>query len=269
MASELLQAAFRLPFAQQASFMRAKLRLPTEDYDDILGAAHDRAFVVAGVMRADLLADLHTAVQPALDDGKTLGWFRDQFDAIVQRHGWTGWTGEGSAGGVAWRTRTIYTTNLRVSHAAGRYAQMTRPEVLQSRPYWRYVHRSVAHPRLDHKAWHGTVLPADHPWWRTHYAPNGWGCQCIVEAIGERELQRLGKTGPDKPPQDGTYDYTVPGTGEIVTLPKGVQYGWDYAPGSAAAEGTSLQGMVDDRLVRYPARLAAALRKHLDSGDAA
>ena len=61
----------------------------------------------------------------------------------------------------------------------------------------------------------------------------------------------------------------MPGTGEIVTLPKGVQYGWDYAPGSAAAEGTSLQGMVDDRLVRYPARLAAALRKHLDSGDAA
>ena len=139
MASELLRAAFRLPFAQQASFMRAKLRLPTEDYDDILGAAHDRAFVVAGVMRADLLADLHEAVQQAIDDGKTLGWFREQFDAIVQRRGWTGWTGDGSAEGVAWRTRTIYTTNLRVSHAAGRYAQMTQPEVLQARPYWRYV----------------------------------------------------------------------------------------------------------------------------------
>ncbi|MDA8449829.1 phage minor head protein [Acidovorax sp. GBBC 3332] len=265
MASDL-QAAFRLPFAKQASFLRAKLAMPTEDWDDIQGAAHDRAFVVAGAMRADLLADLHAAVQQAIDDGKTLAWFRGQFNSIVARHGWTGWTGEDSKAGVAWRTRTIYETNLRVSHAAGRWAQMTSPEVMQSRPYWRYVHRSTEHPRLEHKAWHGTVLPADHAWWRTHYAPNGWGCKCIVEAIGERELQRLGKTGPDTAPDDGTYDHTVASTGEIVTLPKGIQYGWDYAPGAAAAGGATLQDMVDAKLVRYPARLADALRNHLEGG---
>ena len=258
-----LQGAFRLPFERQASFMRGKLALPTEDWDDIQGAAHDRAFVVAGAMRADLLADLHTAVQQAIDSGKTLEWFRKEFDATVAKHGWTGWTGEGSADGVAWRTRTIYTTNLRTSHAAGRWAQMTDPEVLQSRPYWRYVHRSTEHPRLEHKAWNGTVLLASDPWWRTHYGPNGWGCQCLVEAIGERELQRLGKTGPDQAPQDGTYEYTVPSTGEIVTLPKGVQYGWDYAPGARAAEGASLQDMVAAKLVRYPQVLAKALDAHL------
>jgi hypothetical protein len=49
-------------------------------------------------------------------------------------------------------------------------------------------------------------------------------------------LARLGKSGPDPRPDSGTYEYVVPGTGEKVRLPKGVQYGWDYAPGKTAAE---------------------------------
>lgn len=262
-AAPAIQGAFRLPFERQVRFFRNKVALPTEAWDDIQTAANDRAFVVAGAQRADLLADLYEAVALAIEEGKSIGWFRDQFDAIVARRGWTGWAGEGSAAGVAWRTRTIYTTNLRVSHSAGRFAQMRSPEVMQSRPFWRYVHRSTENPRLEHKAWHGIVLPADDPWWHTHYTPNGWGCQCIVEAIGFRELTRLGKSGPDQAPDDGTYEHTVRSTGEIVTLPKGVQYGWDYAPGAAAAEGRTLRDMVDAKLITYPPALAAALRGHV------
>jgi uncharacterized protein with gpF-like domain len=29
--------------------------------------------------------------------------------------------------------------------------------------------------RPMHAAWHNTVLPFDHPFWKTHYPPNGWG----------------------------------------------------------------------------------------------
>lgn len=231
-----LQGAFRKPFAEQQAFFRRKLALPSERWDDIQRDQHDAAFIVAGATKADLVADFKASLQTAIDQGKSIQWFREQFGQIVQKHGWSGWTGEDSPGGVAWRTRVIYTTNLKTSYAAGRWAQMTDPDVLKARPFWLYRHRTIENPRLEHKAWDGLVLPAMHPWFLTHWTPNGWGCNCTVVSINARQLAKMGKTGPDAPPNDGTYDYTVPGTGELVKLPKGVQYGWDYAPGRSAAE---------------------------------
>ena len=172
-----LDLGFNTPFAEQLAFFRQKLNLPTEHWDDIMRAAHDRAFVVAGAMKADLLADLHGSVEKVIAEGKSIGWFRKEFAAIVGKHGWQGWKGEGSPEGFAWRTRVIYQTNLATSYAAGRYAQLTDPELLTLRPYWRYKHADgVANPRLQHVAWNGLTLPHDHPFWQTHFPPNGWNC---------------------------------------------------------------------------------------------
>lgn len=233
--STTLAAAARLPFEEQIQFFRRKLNLPTQAWDDIQKSAHDRAFIVAGAMKADLLADLRAAIDRTIAQGKSIAWFRKEFQAIVAKRGWTGWTGQGSKQGTAWRTRTIYATNLRTSYAAGRWAQLTDPEVMKSRPYWRYVHTSSDNPRLQHKAWHGLVLPAGHAWFLKHYPPNGLGCKCRIEALNQRDLERLGKSAPDAAPDDGTYEHTTP-DGRTVTLPRGVQYGWDYAPGRSAVE---------------------------------
>ena len=138
---------FRLPFQEQIAFFRQKLNLPTQRWDDIWQSAHDRAFIVAGAQKADLLADLRDAVGGYFERGDTIADFRKNFERIVAERGWTGWTGEGSKGGRAWRTRVIYTTNVASSYAAGRYQQLTDPELLAERPYWRYVHNdSVTHP---------------------------------------------------------------------------------------------------------------------------
>ena len=167
---------FGTPWAEQLAFFRRKLNLPTEWWDDIQGAAHDRAFIVAGVAKADLLQDLRGAMDSAMESGGLAG-FRKQFKALVASHGWTGWTGEGSARGEAWRTRIIYQTNMATSYAAGRYKQLTEPEFAKLRPYWKYVHADgQLHPRPLHLAWHGLTLPMGHPFWKTHFAPNGWHC---------------------------------------------------------------------------------------------
>ena len=72
-----------LPFDEALAFFRAKLNLPTQRWDDLLGAAHDRAFVVAGAMKADLLVDLRAAVDKAMADGTTIETFRKDFNQIV------------------------------------------------------------------------------------------------------------------------------------------------------------------------------------------
>lgn len=218
---------FNTPFAEQLDFFRQKLNLPSERWDDITREQHDRAFIVAGAQKADLLKDLNDAVTKAIEQGKGLEEFRKDFAAIVQKHGWTGWTGEGSKAGVAWRTKVIYQTNMATSYAAGRYKQLTDPAFLKLRPYWRYVHNdSVLHPRPLHQHWGdiGLTLPHDHPFWDTHFPPNGWGCMCHVTAVAA--------------PQPG--DATSPPDGwdqrnDLGRLP-GIDTGFDYTPGKSVVD---------------------------------
>lgn len=257
-----VRAAFNKPFNEQLEFFRRKLNLPTEHYSDVINNAHDRAFVVASVTKADLLFDLRGAVDKAIAEGKSIGWFRAEFDNIVKKHGWTGWTGEGTKGGQAWRTRVIYKTNLSTSHSAGRYAQMTDPYVLAERPYWTYLHRTRKHYRVVHKRWNELTLPADDEWFAAHWPPNGNGCNCTVIAVSIRNLRAAGKTGPDPRPATETYTYAVPKTGEMVTLPVGVQYGFNYAPGSSTM--TPLRDLVQRKLITYPPAIGAALSRDLN-----
>lgn len=219
MATEL-SGRINQPFAEQIDFFRQKLNLTTEAWDDIWQAAHDRAFVVAGATRADLLNDLRAAVDKAVAQGTSLRTFQNEFREIVARHGWTGWTGEGRQAGEAWRTRVILETNLRTSWAAGRWQQLNDPELKAERPFWRYVHSGLAHePRAQHKAWSDArlTLPADDPFWQVYYPPNGWGCGCRV--VSERA------------PAAGAQ--TTPPPGWDSDTPPGVDEGWAYAPGAS------------------------------------
>ena len=249
----MLTAAFNLPFAEQADFFRGKLKLPTERWDDIKKSAHDRAFIVAGAQKADLLHDLQQAVQKAIDRGSGLEDFRKAFREIVQKHGWHGWTGEGTAAGEAWRTRVIFETNLLSSHAAGRYRQLTDPELLAQCPYWRYVHADfVTHPRVHHKAWGDArlTLRHDHPFWKTHYPPNGWGCRCRVVTV-----HAPGEGDATEAPEG--WDAINPKTG----APFGIDKGWDYAPGASVA--ATFREIIDQKLINLEAPIGAALWERL------
>ncbi|MXW30301.1 MAG: DUF935 family protein, partial [Chloroflexi bacterium] len=216
----------RLPFDEQIEFLRGKLSIPTRAWTDLWQSQHDVAFTVAGAARDELLSDLRGAVDAAVADGETLASFRKRFDGIVAKHGWS------YNGGRDWRTRVIYGTNLRTSYAAGRWQQLQA--VRRSRPYWRYRHSPASvTPRHQHVEWDGLVLRADDPWWRTHYPPNGWGCNCYVEALSEREVRRLGKDGPDEAPALDEREVTVgsgPGA-RTVDVPAGIDPGFAYAPG--------------------------------------
>lgn len=221
-----------LPFQQQSDLFRAKVNLPTTRWNDLQRDAHDTGFMVAGAIKADLLADFNAAIQKAIDGGTTLREFRKDFESIVAKHGWTGWTGEDSDQGRAWRTRIIYETNLRSSYQAGRWQQLQEGKA--DRPYLIYRHSdSVATARPEHLRWDGLVVHIDDPWVKAHYPPNGYGCKCTMFSLAERDLHRLGKSTPDTPPDDGTYNWTDKVTGEVHTFPKGIQPFWDYAPGAS------------------------------------
>ena len=214
-----------LPFEEAIRFFRQKVRVPSRRWNDLWQGMHARGFMVAGAMRDNLLADFQGAILKGLEKGTTGEEFLKDFDNIVARHGWS-YRGE-----RRWRSRTIFETNLITAYAAGRYEQQTDPDVLRRRPFWMYSHGDSLNPRPLHLAWDGTILPADDPWWRTHYGPNGWGCTCEVLALSRTEAQRMG--GASERPDNGTYEWTDPKTGEMHTVPNGIDPGWDYNVGEA------------------------------------
>lgn len=214
-----------LPFDAQIAFFRKKLALPTRSWTDIWQENHDHAFVVAGANKIALVEDLQTAVQKAIEQGTTIETFRKDFDRIVSDHGWS------YKGGRNWRTRVIYETNLRTSHAAGRFEQ------LQQFGFWQYHHSLASEdPRPEHLGWDGLVLPKDDPFWQTHYPPNGWGCKCSVTGMSKARMQRNGLT-PSESPHIEWEQQQVGTRGpnpRTVKVPKGVSPGFAYAPGRSA-----------------------------------
>lgn len=216
-------------FREQIEFFRRKLSLPTNGWTDVYAQEHDWAFMVAGANRDEILGDFYSAVERAISEGRTLAEFRKDFDTIVAKHRWE------FNGGRNWRSRVIYETNLRTSYAAGRYEQL---QALKSvRPFWQYVHSdAVMHPRPLHLSWNDLVLPADDPWWITHFGPNGWGCQCTVRALNQRDLDRLGLKVGVAPPTNWetiTIGQRSPQGPRTVRVPEGIDPGFEYTPGRA------------------------------------
>ena len=229
MADPSIAEGIALPPQEAIAFFRQKTNQTTQRWTDVWNEAHSRAFSVAGAASADLVEDFRREVSRALEQGTSLAEFRKGFDAIVAKHGWT------HTGTPGWRAEIIYETNLSSAYSAGRYVQMTDPDVLEAYPFWRYQHNAAIHPRLQHLAWNGLTLKADDPWWSTHYPPNGWRCHCSVSPVSDRGLARMGKSGPDKaPPLDMRPVRIRTGDGfKTVEVPAGIDPSFGYNPGMA------------------------------------
>lgn len=139
----------------------------------------------------------------------------------------------------------VFRTNLQTAYSVGRYQQMTRPEVLRRRPYWQYDAVMDERTRPTHRALHGKVFRADHPFWDKWYPPNGYRCRCTVISLSEEQVRRMGLAVEEATP-------------EWVERPDGVPQpllpdrGWDHNPGKVAWEPD---------LSQYPPELRAAFER--------
>lgn len=217
--------ALNLPSVEAIAFLRNKLNIPTEHWDDFVGDLHAKGFAVAGAVKADLLREFHEAIEEMLEEGGSIGDFRERFDDIVARHGWM-YNGE-----RGWRTRVIYDNNLRTAHMAGRWAQIQ--ETKETRPYLQYRTAGDEQVRPEHRDWDGTVLPVDDPFWDTHYPPNDYGCRCTIRTLSVRQIEKQGLSISDRPTFERKERISTR-TGEVLgNPPDGIGVGWDYNVGKA------------------------------------
>lgn len=134
-----------LKYDEAIEFFNKKSNLKTRHWDSLNTGAHIKAFTVAGALQNDLLSDIRTAAQSAIDNGTTITDFRKAFDKTVKKHGWN------YNGKRGWRTRVIYDTNLRTAHAAGKWHKIQ--ETKKNRPYLKYLTVGDGRTRHQHQGW--------------------------------------------------------------------------------------------------------------------
>jgi uncharacterized protein with gpF-like domain len=230
--------------ADAIAVLEKRLANPVQTFHwtDLWQHDHARAFTVAKSAGFDILDDIADAVAASVGKGLTERDFEKLVTPALIEKGWVGRkpvldpeTGQmvNAELGTPRRLLTIYDTNMRMSYNAGRWASIMRN--VEDQPWLLYLHGGSRHPRPEHLAWDHTCLPADDPWWNTHFTPNGWGCSCQVVALSDRQKGQMEGAGllKLKRPALKLVAYTNPRTGEISEVPEGIDPGFAYNPGQA------------------------------------
>ncbi|MEN9544026.1 MAG: hypothetical protein RLZZ598_859 [Pseudomonadota bacterium] len=239
--------------------------VPTFDWRDLAPHEHALAHTVAKTAGMDVLDDLRAAIRKAVVDRMPYEQFRDELVPLLKRKGWWGEkklrdekTGElvKAQLGSPRRLQIMYWANVHSAHAAGEWQKIERNKTFL--PYLTYVASVSERKRPLHLSWVGITLPVDDPWWRSHYPPNGWNCKCSVRQVADRERERILKSGgSDKAPPREEKNWLNRRTGQVESVPVGIDPGWQTNSGLLRDRTITgqLQGALD-RLPETPRRAA-------------
>jgi len=219
-------------------FWKDKAQLTPAEFAGLSQNAKARAFAVSGIARREQIAEIHTALQTALEQGETLQQFKKRLGPLLEKKGWTG--------RKAWRVENIYRTNLQSAYMAGRYQALTK--TAKRRPYWRYLAVNDSRTRPAHRALNGKVYPHNHEFWGTWFPPNGFMCRCTVQSLSATQVETRGLEVEEKVP--GLVEPTDPATGnKLPAVPLVPDTGWGGNVGRDWLAGLAprpLEGTIKD-----------------------
>ncbi len=241
-----------------SNYLKNKSWRPAFSWLDVRPEEHAHAFTVAKATEMDVLSTIKEELQTSIDEGRTFQSFQKELTPRLQKLGWWGKDAAGNQLGSPRRLKTIYWANTRTARAAGQWAKIQR--VKDTFPYLQYRIGYSENHRHQHVAWNSMILPADDPFWDTHFPPNGWGCKCWVKSITWLQAK---KTGVSQAPKIEHVDFVNKRTGELWQVPKGIDAGWHTNAGKLRAE--SLAKFTMDKLQELPVKQTTIAFKDLRS----
>lgn len=177
-------------------FLKKRLMLPTELHskgiaDALPPVVRAHCFFSARVAEARVLQQLRK-VSDAFSRGDLgLAEARTQLQKWLDNKG----IGDPSSAAItnissSMRLNLILRQNAAMAAAVGRYQVSRDPDIEERWPSWRYI--TGSNPRPEHAALNGKIFLKSDPFWKTHYPPWDFGCNCDVEDSDEK---------PQTPPQ--------------------------------------------------------------------
>lgn len=202
-------------YKEAVKYWRTRQPRREQDLEKLTDENADLAFTLAGVTQLDLVTQVWEALDRAIENGTSFGDFKKQVSEDLA----DAWGGE-----EPYRVENIFRTNVQTAYNAGRWEQMQDPEVQELRPYNRFVavldNRTtvlICRPLAD------TVLPADDPWWKSHWPPLHFACRSTVLPLTTDQGAEIGFTKKTPPTQ------AAPGFGATPDQ-KGYEPDLDSAP---------------------------------------
>ncbi len=207
-------------FEKAVHYFRERVPVTASQFYRIAEKYRGLAFTVSGYTSAQVLKRFYDELLRAVEEGETLEGFRRRMNDFLEEKGYEGIT--------PFQADNIFRTNTQTAFQVGHYEQMTKPGVLKLRPYWQYDAVNDSHTRPSHLAMDGRVFPADSPVWDTWYPPNGFRCRCTVRSLSKRQVEQMGLTVEEKPPNraelpDGRFTHLLPDL-HFGTNPAKVRY---------------------------------------------
>lgn len=239
-----IRQVFDLPPEQAIAFLDSKGYRTSIDWTDTFNEEHDASFTVAKIAKVDLLRDIHVSLLDAMAEGKPFEAWRAELEPVLRAKGWLGKVVDEELTGTSQpvfvgprRLRTIYDTNIRMARSVGLWRRIQANK--EALPFLRYSAVLDRRTRPQHRAWHEIILPVDHPFWLTHFPPNGWNCRCTVIQLSQRDLDRRGWKVTLDPPTIDLVPFRRKGGSTVYEVPRGIDPGFGYNAGVARLQAAA------------------------------
>ena len=181
-----------VPFTEAADFIRNKPVVSREAFFKMLPEVRGRAFLISGLPAFDVAEDIRNAIAK-IPEGAIWGDVRKKIasdlvpyfvdpDADAEQQA-------NQQQAADRRAELLIRTHGFQAYQAANFDAMDRnKDVL---PYWQYLTMDDSRVRDSHAALNGIVLPADSPFWKTHYPPWDWNCRCQVVPLSNDDVADL------------------------------------------------------------------------------
>lgn len=172
------------------SFSQRRI-MTDDDLLKLIAAYKRRAGKGQELMMQALGKRVADALQRTLDEGLTLR----EFAAMVNE----GTAGLGLEAASHGYLENVFRTNIQTAYGAGRFRQMTHPDVVAVRPYVEYRTAGDSRVRNSHAAMRGLIFKADSREWHAIAPPNGFQCRCsvVTRAADDVDPRRVTDALPD------------------------------------------------------------------------
>ncbi len=184
------QAFMDLPFTEAIELYKS-LNIPrNKEFLKVIEQYNSRSSEARALMLKYIRDKSKEKIVQAMEEGRDLRQYIADFQGFL--------TDLGLAKENPSYLQNVFNTNVASAYGAGRYRQLTDPDVLEELPYVQYRTVGDARVRESHRVLDGLIFRADDPAFASIYPPNGYRCRCSIVAYEPKPGEKIATAVPSE-----------------------------------------------------------------------